>query len=96
MMVTLLALLPVALMVMSRGTISLSTELRESRLEAQSRDILASGLAWAKQNVEKLSSYEVGQKVSLNVSSLGVQESNCNITILDLKGESVEIEVVSH
>ena len=94
--VTLLALLPVALMVMSRGTISLSTELRESRLEARSRDILTSGLEWARQNVEKLSGYEAKEKISLDISNLGVKDGNCNITIMNVKEESVEIEVVSH
>lgn len=94
--VCLLALLPVALMVMSRSTISLSTELRESRLEARSRDILASGLAWARQNVEKLSGYEVNEEISLDVSNLGVKDGKCKIAVMNVKEESVEIEVGVH
>ena len=94
--VSLLALLPVALMVMSRSTISLSTELRESRLEAQSRGVLASGLAWARQNVEKLSSYEVNEEVSLDVSSLGVKDGKCKIAVMNVKDGFVEIEAGVH
>ena len=95
-MVSLLALLPVALMVMSRSTISLSTELRESRLEARSRDILASSLAWARQNIEKLSGYEVNEEVSLNVSNLGVEDGTCKIAVMSVKEGTVEIEVGVH
>lgn len=95
-MVSLLALLPVALMVMSRSTISLSTELRESRLEAQSRDVLASGLAWARQNVEKLSGYEMNEEVSLDVSSLAVKDGKCKIAVMSVKEGAVEIEVGVH
>ena len=94
--VSLLALLPVALMVMSRSTISLSTELRESRLEARSRYILASGVAWARQNIEKLSAYEVNEEVSLDVSNLGVKDGTCKIAVMNVKEGAVEIEVGSH
>jgi hypothetical protein len=94
--VSLLALLPVALMVMSRSTISLSTELRESRLEAQSRDVLASGLTWARQNVENLSGYEVNEEISLDVSSLAVKDGKCKIGVLSTKEGAVEIEVGVH
>jgi hypothetical protein len=95
-MVSLLALLPVALMVMSRSTISLSTELRESRLEAQSRAILASSLAWARQNVEKLSTYEVNEAILLDVSNLGAKDGKCKVAVMNVKEEWVEIEVGVH
>ena len=91
--IPLLILLPIAITVMSRSTISLSTELRESRLEALCQDILVSGLAWSRQNVEKLSGYEAKEEISLDVSNLGMEDGKFHITVMNVKEELIEIEV---
>ena len=94
--IPLLILLPIAVTVMSRSTISLSRELRESRSEALCQDILASGLAWSRQNVEKLSGYEVNKEISLDASNLGMEDGKCHITVMNVKEELIEIEVGVH
>jgi hypothetical protein len=94
--IPLLILLPIAVTVMSRSTISLSRELKESRLEARNRNILASGLAWSRQNVEKLSGYEVNKEISVNINSLGMEDGKCHITVMNVKEELIEIELGVH
>lgn len=91
--IPLLILLPIAVIVMSRSTISLSTELRESRLEALCQDVLASGLAWSRQNIEMLSGYEANKEISLDVSNFGMKDCECNITVINVNEKSVDTEV---
>jgi hypothetical protein len=91
--IALLALMPIAVMVMSKTTQSLAAESVDCEATAQSKYVLASSLVWSKQNAEELSKKSKDEEVSLDVSGLGVRDCTCDITVLNIEESSIEIEI---
>ena len=62
-------------------------------LKACERNLLASGLVWAKENVREKSSESSGKTIQLDVSGLNIRESALDVTISIASDEVAEVQI---
>jgi len=62
-------------------------------LKASERNLLASGLVWAKENVREKSSEIFDKTIQLDVSGLNIRESALNVKISIASDEAAEVQV---
>ena len=76
--VILLSLSATAVIVLSNSSSSMLLRTKEATVEANNRNLAASGVAWAKHNGRELSQRE-SSTVELDVSGLGIKEAKCGV-----------------
>ena len=62
-------------------------------LKACERNLLASGLVWAKENVREKGSEISGKTIQLDVSGLNIRESALDVTINIASDEAAEVQI---
>ena len=62
-------------------------------LKACERNLLASGLVWAKENVREKGSESSGKTIQLDVSKLNIRESALDVTISIASDEEAEVQI---
>lgn len=62
-------------------------------LKACERNLLASGLVWAKENIHEKSSEIVGKTIKLDVSGLNIRESDLDVAISIASDEEAEVRI---
>ena len=62
-------------------------------LKACERNLLASGLVWAKENTRKKSSEISDKTIQLDVSKLNIRDSALNVTIKIASDEEAEVQI---
>ena len=62
-------------------------------LKACERNLLASGLVWAKENVREKDSEISGKTIQLDVSGLNIRESALDVTISIATDEEAEVQI---
>lgn len=62
-------------------------------LKACKRNLLASGLLWAKENTRKKSSENLGKTIQLDVSKLNIRVSALDVTIITASNEEAEVQI---
>jgi hypothetical protein len=62
-------------------------------LKACERNLLASGLVWAKENVREKSSGILDKTIQLDVSKLNIRDLALNVTISTATDEEVEVQI---
>lgn len=62
-------------------------------LKACERNLLASGLVWAKENVREKSSELINNTIQLDVSGLNIRESALDVTIRIASNEEAEVQI---
>ena len=92
-MVSLIALIPTAILLMSRNTAMLVNNNRTTLLTAQCHSLMMSGFAWAEKNSTDLAVKEVGHRIDLDVSSLDIEGGRCSITVKKSEQNSMQIEL---
>ncbi len=62
-------------------------------LKACKRNLLASGLLWAKENTRKNSSENFDKTIQLDVSKLNIRVSALDVTIITASDEEAEVQI---
>ncbi len=62
-------------------------------LKASERNLLASGLVWARENIRKKSSEISGKTIQLDVSELNIRDSALKVTIRIESDEEAEVQI---
>ena len=62
-------------------------------LKACERNLLASGLVWARENIRKKSSEISGKTIQLDVSELNIRDSALKVTIRIESDEEAEVQI---
>ena len=62
-------------------------------LKACERNLLASGLLWAKENVREKDSKILNKTIQLDVSKLNIRDSALNVTISIASDEEAEVQI---
>ena len=93
MVVALMPLIAMALVVLSTGLKTLMLESSRAGIEAQSRDLAASALAWARLNAKDMSRQEGSFTVQLDTSALAMDRSICHVTVTRFEDGSAEVLV---
>ncbi len=90
---TAVALVGMALVVLTATSNSLMFEANLSYLKACDRNLSASALAWASQNQEKLGKSQLSQPRQLDVEQLGIPAGHLNVTPSKARGEDLKVQV---
>lgn len=93
--VLLISLFGLALFVLAAGTRTMILESIGATIEADSSNLLASGMAWVKQNKEELFKQKRGFTFQLNVDDLEIRGASCVITIDEAKSDGVDIAIAT-
>ena len=91
--VVLIYLFGVMLFVLAGGARTMVSESITVTLEANNTNLLASGLAWAEGNKEKLCKQKEGSTFQLNVDDLGIRGASCIITVDEVKDDGADITI---
>lgn len=90
-----LTLLGVFLAVLSNTSKNFAGEVVEKLLRSNCRQLLASGVAWAGQNRDKIVDAGQGGTFELDVSAFGVRQAACSVLVTKVDDEKVEVEVIA-
>ena len=93
MVVALMPLIAMALAVLSSGLRTLMFESSRAGIEVQSRNLVASSLAWARLNVKDMSQQEGSFTVQLDTSALATEQNICDVTVTRFEDGSAEVLV---
>ncbi len=62
-------------------------------LESAERNMISSGLAWAKQNIEKGNIKKAGEEIQLDTAGIGIRNAQLTVTIEKITHKQVYIAV---
>ena len=62
-------------------------------LKASQRNLLASGLAWARENAKNKSGEIFDKTIQLDVSKMNIRDSALNVTIHRISGSRAEVQI---
>lgn len=88
-----LALLGLFLAVLGNTSKNFAGESVEQLLRSNCRQLLASGVAWAGQNRDKIVDAGQGGTFELEVSAFGVRQAACSVSVTKVDDKKVEVEV---
>ena len=91
--VFILSLVGLAIILLSSSSAIMAFGSSTATLEADTGNLMASSLAWAQQNKDKL--LELGENTSmqLDISSLGIRKAACEIAVKKIEDLALEIEI---
>lgn len=88
-----LTLLGTFLAVLGNASKNYGGEFAEKMLQSHCRQFLASGVAWASQNRDKIADAGQGGTFELDVSNFGLPDASCSVTVTKADSEQVQVEV---
>ena len=91
--IMLMSLFAMALFVLTASSAKMAFESKTAALQAQSRNLTASAIAWAEHNSKKLDQLEDGITFQLDISSLKTPRATCNITPIKVEYGQSEIKI---
>jgi hypothetical protein len=91
--VMILLLIGLAMVLLSYSSKIMAFESSTAVLEANCRNILASSLTWAEHNSQKLLQLGQDATVQLDISSLGISRSACQIAVKKIEAHQLQIEI---
>ncbi|UCG55776.1 MAG: hypothetical protein JSU70_12995 [Phycisphaerales bacterium] len=90
-----IALVGVLLFVLTEGSKTVLFQADAAYLQAVERNLVASGLAWARQRAEAESPGELGAAVELDVTNMNIRDAGLQVTVRVPQGEEPEAEVAT-
>lgn len=90
-----LTLLGVFLAVLANTSRNYAGEAVNELLRSNCRQLLASGVAWAGQNRDKIIDAGQGGAFELDVNAFGVRQAACNVLVIKVDNEKVQVEVTA-
>ena len=93
--IAILAIMPLAVNVLTSSSRTMLTETTAATMEAQVRNILKSAVAWARFNTDKLIENTKGRTILLDTTGLGAKNATCSITIIGAGDRGIEIEITA-
>lgn len=91
--ITIIALIGIQLSVLAAVANIMSYQSDEAYLEACERNMRASGLAWARHNIENKTGSILNQSVKLDISEMEIRDSVLNVTINTATGKQPEVRI---
>lgn len=91
--VMLLSLFAMASFILTTSSVTMAYESTTAALQAQSRNLTASAIAWAEHNAKKLNQLEDGMTLRLDVSNMKAPQATCDITAIKPENGKSEIKI---
>ena len=91
--ITAMAIIGLQMHVLSRGSNTMLYQTDRAYLEACKRNLITSGLAWAKRNIQNNNKETFEKSVELNVDKLNIKESNLVVTITIPSNEQPQTQI---
>jgi len=91
--ITAMAIIGLEMHVLSSGANTMLFQSDRAYLEASKRNLITSGLAWAKQNIENNKTENFEKSVELDVGSLNIKDSSLIVTISTPTGEEPQAQI---
>ncbi len=91
--ITVIALIGIQLSVLAAVSNIMLFQSDEAYLQACERNIMASGRAWARQNIRNKSSESLNKTVELDVTEMNIRGSVLNVTISTSTGGEPEVRI---
>ena len=91
--VFILSLVGLAMILLSSSSTIMAFGSSTAALEANCQNIMVSSMTWAEQNRERLLQLGQDATVQLDISSLGISRSACQIAVKKIEDRGLEIEI---
>jgi len=88
-----IALVGAATCVLAGGANTMLFQSNTAYLEACERNLRASGLAWAKQNIKNRNQESFNRVVELDTANLGIRSSSLNVFISISEDKQAEVQI---
>lgn len=88
-----ISVIGVEMFVLSDIANTMQFQSQHAYLKACKRNLLASGLVWAKENIRKKSSEIFDKTIQLDVSKLNIRVSALDVTIITASDEEAEVQI---
>jgi predicted PurR-regulated permease PerM len=79
--------------VLTEGAKTIVYQSNKAYLEADQRNLTASGLAWAKQNIKDKNQQTLNATIKLDVTAINIRDAALSIVIGPVQNNKVELEV---
>jgi hypothetical protein len=91
--ITAIALVGAAICVLAGGTNTMLFQSDTVYLQACERNLRASGLAWAKQNIKNRNQGSFNRMIELDTANLGIRGSSLNVFISISQDKQAEVQI---
>jgi len=91
--ITAIALVGTASYILADGTNTMLFQSDTAYLQACERNLRASGLAWAKQNIKNRNQGSFNRTIELDTANLGIRSSSLNIFISIAQDKQAEVQI---
>ena len=91
--ITAMAIIGLEMHVLSSGSNTMLFQSDRAYLEACKRNLIASGLGWAKHNIQNNSKENIEKSVELNIDKLNIKESSLIVTIRIPTKEEMQAQI---
>lgn len=91
--ITAIALVGTASYILADGTNTMLFQSDTAYLQACERNLRASGLAWAKQNIKNRNQGSFNRMIELDTANLGIRDSSLNIFISISQDKQAEVQI---
>jgi hypothetical protein len=91
--ITAIAIVGLEMHVLSSGANTMLYQSDRAYLEASERNLVMSGLAWAKQNIQNNNTYNFQKSIELNVSNLNISNSSLIVNISSPTNEKPQAQI---
>ena len=88
-----MSLISLALLILSSTSRTMAFETRTLSLEAYNRNLLSSGLAWAKHNAQNLARRASDTTIQLDVSRFKIPTASCALAVNNARDHQLEVEI---
>jgi hypothetical protein len=88
-----IALVGAALLILAGLANSLLFDANQAHLQACNRNLVASGLAWAQHNRDKISDSSKTEQIQLDISHLNVTDGDLCITLLEPRKRTPRLQI---
>lgn len=90
-----LSLMGIFLAVLSNTSRNYAGEVVEKLLRSNCRQFLASGIAWAGQNPDKVVDLGQAGTFQLDVNAINVRQANCIVKLINVAEKTFEVEITT-
>ena len=88
-----MALIGVVMFVLTEGANTMLFQSNRAYLEAVERNLIASSLTWAKQNIESQKAEIFKRTIDLDIADLDIQDATLSVVVVPARGKEAEVEV---
>ena len=91
--VTAIAVIGIQMFVLSSNANIMLFQSDTAYLQAVERNLIASGLAWAKQNIKNKSQKTFNKTIELDIANMNIRRSTLSVTIGTPKNKKAEVQI---